>query len=132
MNHYPIQPRAWIEKNPTQTESFKQAYADRTLSNAEIAQMFNMPFEPAGEGKIAASPYVSRVAKLLNCPMRRTHLSTKETTEQRIYRLKKELADAEKEKLQMSTKDEERIRKIVADFGGKALFLTKLHGMKGL
>lgn len=127
----------WINEHPEDVKIFRDAYENRSMSNGEIAQMFGFPMYPKktvdGEAETFSAPYVSIVARQLGLKPKHANNSNgkpKENAFSKVERLKRELAEAQKEQMREAQSDEANIRKFVESMGGIASFHLKLRMIK--
>lgn len=126
----------WIAEHESEVPLFKEAYLGGVMSSSEIGEMFNFPIY-AGTNGSSSCPIVSHIAKKLELPLKvpgttrhNRSRKAKETANEKVERLRKELADAQKEQMIQLNSDEAKIRKFVESMGGIAKFQFKLRMIK--
>jgi hypothetical protein len=124
----------WINEHPDDVKIFRDAYENKSMSNGEIAQMFGFTTYPKktvnGDIETVSAPYVSIVARQLGLkPKHATSSNGKpqENSFSKVERLKRELAEAQKEQMREAQSDEAKIRKFVDSMGGIANFQLKMR-----
>jgi hypothetical protein len=121
--------KKWIQEHPGDVQLFREAYENNQMSNVEIANMFSIPvYQKTGENSSSA-PLVSVIARELGLKPKHVHVprAKHENAFSKVERLKRELAEAQKEQMREAQNDENKIRKFVESMGGVAAFNLKFR-----